>query len=149
VGSPLLALAALSAAACGLIVSPALFWTMPTALLAGAAAAGGIGLINALGNLGGFLGPFLEAGPARSARGQGFDAPGLELKREARQLEGVHIDALGDQLHGREVPDAGVQARGVVDQPGPCGPVLVNNRQRLIEALSDIRVQRHDASVPE
>jgi hypothetical protein len=60
-GSPLLALAALSAAACGLIVSPALFWTLPTGLLAGAAAAGGIGLINALGNLGGFVAPNLRA----------------------------------------------------------------------------------------
>jgi sugar phosphate permease len=61
VGSPLLALAALSAAACGLIVSPALFWTLPTGLLAGAAAAGGIGLINAVGNLGGFVAPNLRA----------------------------------------------------------------------------------------
>jgi hypothetical protein len=60
-GSPLLALAALSAAAAGLIVSPALFWTMPTSLLAGAAAAGGIGLINAVGNLGGFVAPNLRA----------------------------------------------------------------------------------------
>jgi len=59
-GSPLLALAALSAAACGLIVSPALFWTLPTGLLAGAAAAGGIGLINAIGNLGGFVAPNLR-----------------------------------------------------------------------------------------
>jgi sugar phosphate permease len=59
--SPLLALAALSAAACGLIVSPALFWTLPTGLLAGAAAAGGIGLINAIGNLGGFVAPNLRA----------------------------------------------------------------------------------------
>jgi hypothetical protein len=61
VGSPLLALAALSAAATGLIVSPALFWTLPTGLLAGAAAAGGIGLINAVGNLGGFVAPNLRA----------------------------------------------------------------------------------------
>jgi hypothetical protein len=60
-GSPVLALAALSAAACGLIVSPALFWTLPTALMAGAAAAGGIGLINAIGNLGGFVAPNLRA----------------------------------------------------------------------------------------
>jgi len=60
-GSPVLALAALSAAACGLIVSPALFWTLPTGLLAGAAAAGGIGLINAIGNLGGFVAPNLRA----------------------------------------------------------------------------------------
>jgi hypothetical protein len=44
-----------------LIVSPALFWTLPTGLLAGAAAAGGIGLINAIGNLGGFVAPNLRA----------------------------------------------------------------------------------------
>jgi len=34
------------------------FWPLPTAMLSGAAAAGGIALINALGNLGGFVGPF-------------------------------------------------------------------------------------------
>jgi nitrate/nitrite transporter NarK len=33
------------------------FWPLPTAILSGAAAAGGIALINALGNLGGFVGP--------------------------------------------------------------------------------------------
>ena len=33
------------------------FWTLPTAMLSGTAAAGGIALINAVGNLGGFLGP--------------------------------------------------------------------------------------------
>jgi hypothetical protein len=59
--SPLLAVIALSIAACGLIVSPALFWTLPTGLLGGAAAAGGIGLINSIGNLGGFAAPNLRA----------------------------------------------------------------------------------------
>jgi MFS family permease len=59
--SPLLAVIALSVAACGLIVSPALFWTLPTGLLGGAAAAGGIGLINSIGNLGGFAAPNLRA----------------------------------------------------------------------------------------
>jgi ACS family tartrate transporter-like MFS transporter len=34
------------------------FWALPTAMLTGSAAAGGIALINAVGNLGGFLGPF-------------------------------------------------------------------------------------------
>ncbi len=59
--SPLVALMALCVAACGLIVAPALFWTLPTGLLAGAAAAGGIGLINSIGNLGGFVAPNLRA----------------------------------------------------------------------------------------
>jgi MFS family permease len=60
--SPLVALIALCVAAAGLIVSPALFWTLPTGLLGGAAAAGGIALINSIGNLGGFVAPNLRAG---------------------------------------------------------------------------------------
>ena len=59
--SPLVALIALCVAAAGLIVAPALFWTLPTRILTGAAAAGGIGLINAIGNLGGFVAPNLRA----------------------------------------------------------------------------------------
>jgi MFS family permease len=35
------------------------FWPLPTAMLSGVAAAGGIALINAVGNLGGFLGPYM------------------------------------------------------------------------------------------
>jgi cyanate permease len=35
------------------------FWALPTAMLSGTAAAGGIALINSVGNLGGFLGPFM------------------------------------------------------------------------------------------
>lgn len=35
------------------------FWTMPNLFLTSAAAAGSIGLINSVGNLGGFLGPYL------------------------------------------------------------------------------------------
>jgi MFS family permease len=58
---PLVALIALCVAAAGLIVSPALFWTLPTRLLGGAAAAGGIALINSIGNLGGFAAPNLRA----------------------------------------------------------------------------------------
>ncbi len=35
------------------------FWALPTAMLSGTAAAGGIALINSVGNLGGFLGPYM------------------------------------------------------------------------------------------
>jgi nitrate/nitrite transporter NarK len=35
------------------------FWTMPAALLSGTAAAAGIALINSIGNIGGFVGPYL------------------------------------------------------------------------------------------
>ena len=35
------------------------FWTLPPEFLRGMAAAGGIALINSVGNIGGFLGPYL------------------------------------------------------------------------------------------
>jgi len=35
------------------------FWSLPTAYLTGAAAAAGIGLINSLGNLAGFVAPYV------------------------------------------------------------------------------------------
>jgi ACS family tartrate transporter-like MFS transporter len=57
---PVLALAALSLAAAGIWGGLGPFWAMPTAYLSsGTAAAGGIALINSIGNLGGFLGPSL------------------------------------------------------------------------------------------
>ena len=44
------------------------FWTLPTAMLSGTAAAGGIAMINAVGNLGGFVGPYMM-GLIRDATG--------------------------------------------------------------------------------
>jgi nitrate/nitrite transporter NarK len=38
------------------------FWSLPTAFLSGASAAGGIALINSIGNLGGFFGPNVIGG---------------------------------------------------------------------------------------
>jgi nitrate/nitrite transporter NarK len=35
------------------------FWTLPTSFLTGTAAAASIGLINSVGNLGGFAGPYV------------------------------------------------------------------------------------------
>ncbi len=35
------------------------FWALPTSFLTGTAAAASIGLINSIGNLGGFVGPYL------------------------------------------------------------------------------------------
>jgi len=52
-----LAVAALTLATAGIMVVLPLFWALPNAFLAGSAAAAGIALINALGNLAGFFGP--------------------------------------------------------------------------------------------
>jgi nitrate/nitrite transporter NarK len=55
---PTLKMAALSAAGFGIFCCAPVFWTFPAAFLSGAAAAGGIALINSIGNLAGFVGPF-------------------------------------------------------------------------------------------
>jgi ACS family tartrate transporter-like MFS transporter len=57
--APVPALAALSVGAVAIWGALAPFWAMPAAALRGTAAAGGIALINAVGNLGGFVGPYL------------------------------------------------------------------------------------------
>jgi ACS family tartrate transporter-like MFS transporter len=55
--SPAMALAGFCLAQLGMMSMLPIFWTLPTGFLTGAAAAGGIALINSLGNIGGFLGP--------------------------------------------------------------------------------------------
>lgn len=57
--NPYLAMAALCVAATGLWISNTVFWTLPTAILAGTPAAAGLALINSVGNFGGFFGPTL------------------------------------------------------------------------------------------
>jgi hypothetical protein len=54
---PALAFTALIVAVAGPIAGNNVFWTMPPMLLAGTAAAGGIALINSIGNLSGWGGP--------------------------------------------------------------------------------------------
>jgi D-galactonate transporter len=58
VTDPLLSTLALSVALIGVAAAIATFWTLPTAFLTGTAAAGGLALINSIGNLGGFAGPY-------------------------------------------------------------------------------------------
>lgn len=54
--SPLIAFFGLCVAQTGMMSMLPVFWTLPTAFLTGAAAAGGIAMINSVGNIGGFLG---------------------------------------------------------------------------------------------
>jgi nitrate/nitrite transporter NarK len=55
---PAMKMLALSIAGFGIFACLPVFWTYPTAFLSGAAAAGGIALINSIGNLAGFAGPY-------------------------------------------------------------------------------------------
>jgi sugar phosphate permease len=56
-----LALFGLSLASLGILSALSVFWSLPTAFLSGTAAAGGLALINAFGNLAGYLSPVLVA----------------------------------------------------------------------------------------
>jgi ACS family tartrate transporter-like MFS transporter len=63
-----LSLAALSLAATGVWGALGPFWALPTAFLTGRAAAGGVALVNSVGNIGGFVAPTL-VGYVRDATG--------------------------------------------------------------------------------
>jgi D-galactonate transporter len=56
---PTIAIIFLSLAAAGAITCAPLFWSLPTAFLTGTGAAAGIALINSVGNLAGFVSPYL------------------------------------------------------------------------------------------
>jgi len=55
---PTLTVVAFTIGACGVFAILPVFWTLPTAVLSGTAAAAGIAVINSLGNLSGFFGPY-------------------------------------------------------------------------------------------
>ncbi len=69
------ALFAISLAAIGLYAQAVVFWSLPPLMLSGMAAAAGIAAINATGNLGGFVGPYIVG---LTAKGGDFSA-GLYL----------------------------------------------------------------------
>ena len=75
------------AGACTTAFMPS-FWALPTELLTASAAAASIGLINSVGNLGGFLGPYM-IGYLRT-RFNSF-APGLAFLLGATLLAGILI----------------------------------------------------------
>ncbi|MFC0430492.1 MFS transporter [Kutzneria buriramensis] len=56
--APWLGYLGLCACAIGVMAAFPCFWTLPSAFLSGAAVAAGIGVINSIGNLSGFLGPY-------------------------------------------------------------------------------------------
>ena len=56
---PVMKMIALTVGALGANAALPIFWTLPTAFLAGAAVAPGIAAINSIGNLAGFSGPFV------------------------------------------------------------------------------------------
>jgi ACS family tartrate transporter-like MFS transporter len=59
ISDPVMTMVVLTVAAIGVFCTFGVFWTLPTAWLSGTAAAGAIALINSIGNLAGFGGPYL------------------------------------------------------------------------------------------
>ena len=66
--SPTMKMACFSIAGFGIFACLPVIWTLPTAYLTGAAAAGGVAAVNSLGNLAGFAGPY-AMGRLRDATG--------------------------------------------------------------------------------
>ncbi|MFT4101242.1 MAG: MFS transporter [Burkholderiaceae bacterium] len=58
IGNAMAALIALTVAAVGILAAFPVFWAMPQTFLTGTAAAGGIAVINSIGNLAGFVAPY-------------------------------------------------------------------------------------------
>ena len=75
-------------AAVGVYSAFGVFWTLPSAVLAGTAAAGGIALINSVGNLGGYVGPVV-VGRLRDSTGN--YAAGLYVIAAAMGVAGVLV----------------------------------------------------------
>lgn len=57
--NPYLAMVAITVSTCSIMCAMPVFWALPSTFLTGTAAAGGIALINSLGNLSGFGGPYV------------------------------------------------------------------------------------------
>jgi MFS family permease len=78
------------------------FWPLPTAMLSGIAAAGGIALINSVGNLGGFLGPFMF-GMIKDATG-GSDLVALLAIAAAPVISAIVLVSLGHDRRLERIP---------------------------------------------
>ena len=98
-GDARLSLAALTLAAVGVYSAFGVFWTLPSAVLAGSAAAGGIALINSVGNLGGYVGPVV-VGRLRDSTGN--YAAGLYVIAAAMGVAGVLVLLLRNMIPRRQ-----------------------------------------------
>ncbi len=90
--NPVAVFASFCLACCGIYAALAVFWTLPTALLRGTAAAAGLALLNSFSNLGGFFGPYLM-GWARQATGN--YTLGMMLLAGMLVLAGVSVIVIG------------------------------------------------------
>jgi MFS transporter, ACS family, tartrate transporter len=107
---PVMTMAMLVIASIGQSSTGPTFWSLPTAMLSGAAAAGGIALINALGNLGGFFGPYIF-GLIKDATGGSFTI-GLTVLALGPIISGSLVLALGHDRRLEHIPNRPSAAEG-------------------------------------
>ena len=100
---PLAKMIALTSGAFGVYAAPPIFWTLPTAFLAGAAVAPGIAAINSIGNLSGYFGPYVM-GWIKDATGGFRLGPG-----DDRRLRG---DCAAHHAGARPRRETGARPRG-------------------------------------
>ncbi len=105
---PILTMFTLVIAAMGQASTGPTFWSLPTAMLSGTAAAGGIALINALGNLGGFFGPYLF-GLVKDATGGSFMFALMVIALGPIMSAGIVL-ALGHDRRLEHIPTRGTAA---------------------------------------
>jgi len=82
-------------ASCGIYAALAVFWTLPTSILRGTAAAGGLALLNSFSNLGGFFGTALMGWLKQRTGGY---ALGMEILAGMLVLAGVAVLIIGRKL---------------------------------------------------
>lgn len=102
--SPVLGVLALTVAAVGDMGTRGPFWSLPTRFLTAAASAGGIALINTIGSLGGFVGPY-AVGLVKDATG--LYAGGLFLMAGLLTLGGITALLLRRRAELQPVTDSG------------------------------------------
>jgi MFS transporter, ACS family, tartrate transporter len=110
IGHPALMMVALTVGIMGQYSIAPTFWPLPTAMLSGIAAAGGIALINSVGNLGGFVGPYMF-GLIKDAMG-GSDQGALLALAAAPIMSMVVLLLLGHDRRLERIPPAHQFAMG-------------------------------------
>jgi MFS family permease len=98
---PVLLMMALCFAMMGQSSIAATFWALPSALLTGIAAAGGIAMINSIGNLGGFLGPWMY-GLVRDMTGS--DSAGLLVLASGPFIGAIALILCGHDRRMERIP---------------------------------------------
>ena len=145
---PTMKMVALSVAGFGIFGCLPVFWTFPAAFLSGAAAAGGIALINSIGNLAGFVGPVRDGshqGCDRELHRRPAVAGGGRLDRDDRCARLPQRPRAGPGSRRTAEPIAGVESSVPVTIDGSC----LTSSEAVRGSRISSRPQGHVAERPE